>query len=66
MGVVHVILFIAFCAFVGPLPRCEPKEFRRAALFFGLLLAAGSIFNGLWSCLVYDRLYDSTDYVFDF
>ncbi|MGD0411095.1 MAG: hypothetical protein ABSC18_05275 [Verrucomicrobiota bacterium] len=66
MLVVHAILFVAFCALVGPLPWWQPKEFRRAAIFFGLLLAAGSIFNGLWSCLVYGRLYDRVDYVFGF
>ncbi len=46
----------------GVLGRCA----RRLALFIGLLLITGSLFNGLWSCLVWDRLYDSTDYVFDF
>jgi hypothetical protein len=35
-------------------------------LFVGLLLVVGSVANGLWSCLVWGRLYFSTDYVFDF
>jgi hypothetical protein len=46
----------------GVLARCT----RRLALFIGLLLITGSVFNGFWSCLIWDRFYDSTDYVFDF
>jgi hypothetical protein len=42
------------------------RRVARLGLFFGLLLVVGSIANGLWSCLVWGRLYYSTDYVFDF
>jgi hypothetical protein len=38
----------------------------RLGLFIGLLLVVGSLFNGLWSCLLWDHIYHSTDYVFDF
>jgi hypothetical protein len=62
----HLVLFVVFCALVGPLPWWQPKEFRRAALFFGLLLVVGSIFSGLWSCLVYGRLYHVVDYFIGF
>lgn len=63
MSVVHLLLFLVYCPIFGSIswPRL-----RHIALFFGLLLIAGSIFNGLWSCMIYGRLYDSADYIFDF
>jgi len=66
MSPLHLILFVAFCAFVGPLPWWQPREFRRAALFFGLLLFAGSFFSALWNCLVYGRLYYTVDLSIEF
>jgi hypothetical protein len=41
-------------------------ESRRLALFWILLFFVAVIFNGVWSCSVWGRLYDSTDYVCDF
>lgn len=35
-------------------------------MFLALLLVVGALVNGLWSCLIWGRLYWSTDYVFDF
>lgn len=38
----------------------------RFAVFNALLLGVGAIFDGVWSCTIWGRFYDSTDYVFDF
>jgi hypothetical protein len=67
MGLVHIILFAVFCFVIGPHRKYwHPFQFRRAALFFGLLLLVGAIFDGLWSCEIYGRLYYTMDYFFDF
>ena len=70
MGMVHLAAFLVGCGIVAVLPHRQPgtvgRRIGRLALFVGLLLLVGSVFNGLWSCLIWDRLYDSTDYVFDF
>jgi len=70
MSALHLVAFLVGCGIVAALPRRQPGTVRRRvgrlAMFIGVLLLVGSVFNGLWSCLVWDRLYDSTDYVFDF
>ena len=70
MGYVHAALFVIVCAVMAFVPstqrRGKLRRIGRFSLFNVLLLLVGSFFNGLWSCLVWDRLYDSTDYVFDF
>ncbi len=70
MSFPHLMGFLVGCGIVAVLPHRQPgvvpRRIGRLALFMGLLLLVGSAFNGLWSCLVWDRLYDSTDYVFDF
>jgi hypothetical protein len=70
MSVVHLAMFIIGCSVLVVLPWSQPgtllRRIGRFGLFIGLLLVIGSLFSGLWSCLVWDRLYDSTDYVFDF
>jgi hypothetical protein len=70
MSVVHLLAFllayVALAVVLHAKPRVLARRTRQIALFIGLLLLAGSLGNGLWSCLVWDRLYDSTDYVFDF
>ena len=70
MGVLHLALFAIGCLIFAVLAiRQRGRIFRRVGrlgLFLGLLLAIGSVTNGLWSCLVWGRLYYSTDYVFDF
>jgi hypothetical protein len=70
MSVPHLVAFLLGCGIAAVLARKQPgtvgRRIRRLALFLGLLLVVSSVSNGLWSCLVWDRLYDSTDYVFDF
>lgn len=70
MGAVHLAVFVVGCVVLAALAIRHRGTFlrrvRRFGLFVGLLLAVGSFFNGLWSCLVWGRLYYSTDYVFDF
>lgn len=70
MGMLHLVLFAGGCLLFTMLAIRERGNFRRRAgrlgLFLGLFLLAGSVANGLWSCLVWGRLYYSTDYVFDF
>jgi hypothetical protein len=70
MSVVHFAVFLLGFLVMAVLLWNErgvlARRTRRLALFIGLLLISGSVFNGLWSCLIWDRLYDSTDYVFDF
>jgi hypothetical protein len=70
MGVLHFAAFIVGCIILAGLAVRQRGRFlrrvRRFSLFVGLLLVVGSFANGLWSCLVWGRLYFSTDYVFDF
>jgi hypothetical protein len=42
------------------------RQFARLGFFLAVLLIVGSIHNGLWSCLIWGRLYYSTDYWIDF
>src|ERR1022692_2906748 len=70
MSVLHLVVFVVgFCVLLL-LPRRPRSTLKsrvgRFGLFLLLFLLVGSFFNGLWSCSVWDRLYDSTDYVFDF
>jgi len=69
-GILHLGAFVIGCLVLVILPRRQagtlPRRIGKLALFTGLLLVVGSLFNGLWSCLVWGRLYHSTDYVFDF
>lgn len=70
MSVVHLAAFIFGCIVLSLLPRKVSGTLLRRighlGLFIALFLVVGSIFNGFWSCWVWGRLYDSTDYVFDF
>jgi hypothetical protein len=70
MSLLHLIVFAIGCLVLAALTSKWSRTFlRRAgrlALFLGLLLVVGSVFNGLWSCMIWGRLYDSTDYVVDF
>jgi hypothetical protein len=70
MGVIHLAFLLIGCAILSVVPVKKPntrsKRIGRFSLFVILFLVVGSLFNGLWSCLVYGRLYDSADYVFDF
>ena len=66
----HLVMFGVGFMGLAFLPAKQPSQFwkrvRRLGLFLGVFLVVGSLFNGLWSCLIWDRLYDSTDYVVDF
>ena len=70
MGMLHLVLFAIGCLIFAMLAIRQRGRFLRRVgrlgLFLGLLLLVGSVANGLWSCLVWGRLYYSTDYVFDF
>jgi hypothetical protein len=70
MGLLHLAALAIGCLICGLVAVRQRGTFlrrvRRLGLFLGLLLVVGSISNGLWSCLVWGRLYFSTDYVFDF
>ena len=70
MGVLHLTAFVVGCFVIAAVAIRQRGTFLRRAgrfgLFVGLLLIVGSLANGLWSCLVWGRLYFSTDYVFDF
>jgi hypothetical protein len=35
-------------------------------LFLTLFLVVGSLANGIWACSIYNHLYHSYDYIFDF
>jgi hypothetical protein len=70
MGVLHLAIFLVGCLVLGVLAIRQRGTFLRRVgrfgLYMGLLLILGSIFNGVWSCAIWGRLYFSTDYVFDF
>jgi len=73
MVVLHLAVFIVGCvilSILSVLPHKQPgtlkRRIARFGLFMVLFLFVGALFNGLWSCLIWDRLYNSTDYYFDF
>jgi hypothetical protein len=70
MGVFYLVVFAAVCIVLAALAVWQRGTFLRRAVHFGLfailLLTAGALFNGLWSCMVWGRLYFSRDYVLDF
>jgi len=70
MSVFHFVVFIVGCVVLMAFAR-KPvgtlmRRIRRFGLFVILLLLVGTLFNGLWSCLIYGRFYSSSDYVFGF
>ena len=60
MGVLHLAMFIVGSIILLILPRKQPGTLKRRigrfGLFMILLLYVGAFFNGLWSCLIWDRL----------
>lgn len=70
MGLLHLVVFVVGCIVLLVMlwrkPHVLKRRVSRFALFMLLLLLVGAFFNGLWSCLIWDRLYHSTDYVCDF
>jgi hypothetical protein len=69
-GVWHLFAFGVGGVFVGFLPTKQPGQFRRGmrrlASFLAIFLVVGAFFNGLWSCLIYGRFYESADYLSGF
>jgi hypothetical protein len=67
VGIGYLVLFGIFCCFIGLAPRYwRPGQFKRSALFFGLLLCVSAVLDGLWFAFVYDTLYRTGDYFCDF
>ncbi|HVM62728.1 MAG TPA: hypothetical protein VMV72_17835 [Verrucomicrobiae bacterium] len=69
----HYAVFGAACLVLAAFLRKRPDVFTsvvgRVALFLGILLVVGSLFDGLWDCLIFGRLYyrvASSDFDFDF
>jgi hypothetical protein len=70
MSVVHIVLFALGVGVLALALRFRRGQFRswfvRWALFSVCLFITAGLASGLWSCLVFGRLYWSTDYIFDF
>jgi hypothetical protein len=74
MGVVHVAFFFfigcpalsLISAFSKRQRQALASRIGRFAIFNLLLLLVGAVFSGVWSCTIWGRFYDSTDYTFDF
>ncbi|MCX5906530.1 MAG: sugar nucleotide-binding protein, partial [Deltaproteobacteria bacterium] len=68
MGILHLAIFLVGCLGLAALALRQRgtflKRVGRFGFFMGLLLVIGSLLNGLWSCVIWGRLYFSTDYVF--
>jgi len=70
MGYLYIPLFVIGSFVLALLPQKKPKilirRIVRFGLFVGLLLIVGSLFDGLWTCLVFNRLYYEPDYMVGF
>ena len=70
MWAVHLVIFFIGFIISAMLPLKQPgtlkRRTKRLGLFVLILLFVGALFNGLWSCLIWGRLYYSSDYIFDF
>jgi hypothetical protein len=70
MSVLHAAVFAIGCLVAFMVSWRQPglarRRIGRLALFIALLLVVGALFNGLWSCSIYNCLYHSADYIFDF
>jgi hypothetical protein len=70
MSIVHLVVFAIGCialAFISERLHASYRQLCiRWALFSVVFLITASIANGVWSYLIFGRLYFSTDYVFDF
>ncbi len=70
MEVVHTLLFALGVGVLALASRYRRGQFRswfvHWALFSLCSFIMAGLMSGLWSCLVFGRLYWSTDYVFDF
>src|SRR3954464_3655956 len=69
-GFIHCAFFLAGLIVITAASIFERRHFRRRltrwATFNGFFFVAASLVNGAWSCVVFGRLYWSTDYVSDF
>jgi hypothetical protein len=69
-GVLHLVAFVVGVLVFACLSVKQPGRFlsrtRHLAGFLALFLVVGALFNGLWSCLIYERFYHSSDYVCGF
>lgn len=70
MAVLQAAVFVIGSLILGFVSQREPGKLRkricRLGLFLGLFLVVGSLINGIWACLIYNHLYHSSDYIFDF
>ena len=70
LSVGHFIAFVVggvlITAFSWQQRSLIVRRIRSWGLFLVLLLSMGALFNGVWSCSIWGRLYYSTDYVLDF
>jgi hypothetical protein len=65
----HGFIFVMYGAGLEMMelyPSAYYARLRRLALFLTILLCTGALFNGLWSCLVVENLYSSTNELFYF
>lgn len=66
MGLLYLAVFVIGCLVLAVLAIKQRgtflKRVGRFGLFLGLFLIVGSIFNGLWGCLVYGHLYYQYDF----
>src|SRR5580704_16066573 len=70
MAVLHFTVFVIGCAVLLLFSLRKLGSLRTRifdfGVFLGLLLIVGSLMNGIWGCLIYNHLYHSADYIFDF
>jgi hypothetical protein len=66
VGVLHLVVLGVGALILAFLSAKHPGQFLgrmlRLAVFLGVLLVAGAVLNGLWSCLIYGQFYNSSDY----
>ena len=70
MAVLHCAVLTLSLPVLVFLSRREPGTLMRrvfsVGLFLGLLLIVSSLANGIWGCWIYNHVYHSADYIFDF
>jgi hypothetical protein len=70
LSLIHLFIFVIGLAAIAFVPAKEPRQFlrrvRHFALFLCIFLVSGSLFNGVWGCSVYGRMYSTSDYVCGF
>jgi hypothetical protein len=70
IGVLHFLFFLTACWMLALSPKPQwgvwRRKIGRLALFLGLLLMAGAVFDGFWCSIIYDRLYFCFDPICEF